>query len=213
MTSTPRFLARTALGALLLTPVVGWTAYQATAERSFDGKITVLLDRQLPGGKWELVDRFESSAVSFRASLLDAARGKQVRTSFKLSGKTREGRPFSLRLAQPGTVERDLATGSVVLRLPIEWEVDGRRIQRPMELRTDGTIQTPEGSFTGRRLSVQNGSSPIGLVGQAPAGELVDSDELQLASAREPEQRVIFKDLGATVLHVQVQGTVKALDQ
>ena len=121
--------------------------------------------------------------------------------------------------------------------LPVKWNVNGREIQQDVVLSTDASVTTPEGVIRGRRLNVQNGASPIGLVGQTSAGaagaELVeieskpgavdarkstsraivpDSDEPKAGSA-EASARVPFKDLGATTLHILVDGSVRALDR
>ena len=199
-------------GALVLVSTLGWTVFEtATKERTFEGGISVVQGRKLPDGKWELIDEFKGSGLNFHASVLELARGKEVDTKWVLNGKTAKGRPFTLRLARPAPMQADLKTGSVVLQLPVEVTLDGKTTQRVVSLSTEQSVTGPEGSISGRRMSIQNRSSPVVVVG---ALEGLSEGLVHLSErARRPgavEQR---SAMDGTSMIIHAEGTVTAVEQ
>ena len=223
MPSISRILLRTLGLVLVLVSVLGWRVFEAvTAERSFEGRISAQGIRKLPDGKSELIEEFQNSAINFRMSVAELARGKQVTTNWVLNGKTAKGRPVTVRLARPGGADVNLQAGTVALRLPLEFDVGGKKFQKEVTLSTEQSVSGPSGIVRGKRASIQNGVAPVAVV-----GELVELSELadQIAAGQSPgaaEQRVGAAEQragvagrvqGAPSLIIIAEGVVRAVDQ
>ena len=192
MTRSSTALVRALGAALVLAPALGWTVFEAAVkERSFQGDIEVWIDRQLPNGKTKIVDSFVGRGLSFKATVAEVAGGKQVTSKWVLNGKTEKGKPFTVQLVGPAKMDADLKSGSVMLDLPIRWTVNGRTVEKIVELSTDVFIPSPKGALTGQRMKIQNGSSPIRLVGQTTTGaaEVASSEQeiLELSDAKQQD--------------------------
>lgn len=223
MTRRSLFRPRALAAPLVLTSVLGWSATEAvTANRTFEGGLSIQAGRKLPDGKWQLIDEFHGRGINFEATVLELATGKQVTTDWALSGKSAGGRSFSARLTGPAQMQSNLLTGQVELRLPFEGMFGDHRFTQQLVLSTDGSVASPKGVLKGRRMQIQDGTSPVALVGET----VIDIDleralplhkSAAVAEQRRPaggsQELVVLEDPIATSLLVVSEGTVKAVEQ
>ncbi|HEX2250312.1 MAG TPA: hypothetical protein VHH32_08170 [Gemmatimonadales bacterium] len=108
-------------------------------------------------------------------------------------------------------MQADLKTGSVLLQLPVDVTLDGRTTQRVVNLGTDQSVTGPEGSISGRRMNIQNGSSPVVMIGalEGLSEDLIHIDEFLRRPGGAEQRRAI----DSTSLIIRGERTLTAVDQ
>jgi hypothetical protein len=167
---------------VLLTPLVmlvmfGWIlADTLTRTRDVTANLEVSLFRH-QGNEWKVFDKVRINGVQFSAKVSDLAGGKKrVASDFVWTHRSEQGRPLVVRLLQPGDATVNLVTGRLDVDFKTLSKFGGRNLNFPVHLTTE-TVQTPNGSISGRRAQINSAahSATLGFVGsetvQFPAFE------------------------------------------
>ena len=145
-----RRLRLVTLTAALAVGVVGLLVAD-TLTRPLDVQLNTRIDiYEEDEGTWKKVDEVGPAHLRFDATLLEMTRGGKVGTDFVYRATTRQGRDYSVRLADPADVSFNPATGRFDGDLVFEVTLGGksaRVVARP----TTETRFGPAGTLHGRR--------------------------------------------------------------
>ena len=181
-------------GAVLVTG--GWLAAQA-ANRPLNVRLRTHVEfyQQTEGGAWELIDEAGPATLNFNASLREMANGKRIGSDFEWTTRTKNGRQYSVHLADPADVDWNPATGRFDGTLNLEVTLDGQSANVVAEV-TTGSITGPTRGRSGNRMRGVPGmgvstltlvsSNLLELPGEAPI-RLVATEEYRLAPGQARE--------------------------
>ncbi|MGH9843625.1 MAG: hypothetical protein ACREEM_33225 [Blastocatellia bacterium] len=143
---------------------IGALIAEGAKQRDFSGRINVDICRKTADGKWEVIDRIETSA-NFSASVLQLASGGELKTDHVWNGRTAKGRQASVRLAGAGKSKFNLATGELQLtEMPFEVTMDGKKDRFSVKLTTE-QVTTLIGDFSGKRAQITGRTARLAMVG------------------------------------------------
>lgn len=151
---------RTALIIAVVTiSAFGWMiADTVTRPLSVQLKVHIRICEQTDQG-WKVVDEAGPAVLNFQASLLDLGSSKKVSSTFVWTTKTKNGRQYSVRLADAANIHYNPASGQFDGDLPFEVTLDGKTARVAGKL-TSELISSPIGSLKGKRAQGTPGLSP-----------------------------------------------------
>lgn len=152
-----------AAAALITVAAFGWLMAEAGKQRDASGTLTLELCKKGANGQWEVIDRVKSP-VSFSASVLDLAAGKEITSNFSWRGTSEKGLRAEGRMLRAGKVKLDVLRGLLELDLPMEATVNGKKIPLNVKL-TSESISSPTGQISGKRAELNGKTLTAGIVG------------------------------------------------
>ncbi len=143
----------------------GFLIHAASKKREFTGKLTFKICKKLPNGQWQEIDKGEGP-LSFEASLIEAASGKQFTSNYVWTGTSAKGKSFNSTLQGTGKVNADLTTGKFELpSVPIKFTSEGKSVIANFAFTTE-SVTTPNGeTLSGKRARIANKQGDIAVVG------------------------------------------------
>jgi hypothetical protein len=137
---------------LFLLGAFGWlVADTATKPLNVQLRAHIKICQKADDGSWKLIDEAGPANLNFQATVWDFASGKKAASDFVWSTKTKNGKPYSVRLAGQADLKWN-AGGQLDGDLPFEITLDGKTARVAGKLTTE-SMQTPIGMLRGKRAS------------------------------------------------------------
>jgi hypothetical protein len=204
-----RLVGVTLITIIAMLALLGIALAEAAKKRSFDGRVVIRVLKKGQLGQWREVDSVDSP-LNFKASLLDAAAGKEATSDHFWSARSAKGRNFSLRLAGAGKISADLEAGRFDLKqFPFEVGVAGKKHRILLDLSTEGASPPNGQTLNGKRGPVVNRAADVGVVGfsSLKGNDLIEEDREPVATKKEAESRKGPQEL---LILVEAKGRIAA---
>ncbi len=147
----PRLKINGFLATVVVFSVVGVVhANTVTKQMDVELRTHIRICKETKEGKWEVIDEVGPSNLRFSASLLEMAKGQNLKSDFVWNTKSKKGHAYSARLV--GDAKTDLkASRRFDVDLIFEIKYAGKKARVPEKLTTDATAG-PLGALRGQPL-------------------------------------------------------------
>ncbi len=140
------------LGLILLTAVGALIADTATKQRDAMTNVMIEICQKDANGQWQVIDKGRAPA-NFTASVADLASGKELSGNIGWSVRTNNGAQINVRMARAAKVNLNVAAGTMMLDVPFDVTVNGKRLSFTTKLSTESQ-STPIGTLSGKRAEI-----------------------------------------------------------
>jgi hypothetical protein len=163
-----------AIAGVILITTVGWVVAD-TLTRPLDVQLLAHIDvyGQDEKGVWVRVDEIGPANLRFDANLVELARGKKIGSGFEFRTRSREGKDYSVRLADDADVTINPASGRFDADLAFEVTYGGKTARVVARPTTETRFGPGGAALRGQRAR--------GVLGHGPSTfTLVSVNELAL---------------------------------
>ena len=134
--------------------------------------------KEIKKGSWEVIDEVGPSNLRFNASLLEMAKGQNLKSDFVWKTKSKKGHPYNVRLLGDAKTNLKAATRRFDVDLMFEITYAGKKATVPGKLTTDALFG-PLGGLRGQPIK--------GILGKdATTMKLVSVNKFQPSSKSKP---------------------------
>lgn len=168
------------IGLLLLFSI---TAFGLVVARTATRPLGVTLKSHIQickknGDKWVVIDEVGPASMTFKASLLEMAKGGQMSTGFTWNTKTKKGKPYSVKLLGGARTKFGALNGKFEAELTYQITYDGKSARVPASLSTESGTSPMGKPMAGKRAS--------GILGKSKTSfTLVSTNKFQPAGGKE----------------------------
>ncbi len=168
---TTRSRQHRVIGVVLLSSILALLAFGALAtnavlrqKRDFSGTLHIQICRKGANGAWEILDEARINS-SFTTNLIQFGRNEKLNTAFNWQARSAKGNDLSFRLVGNADSRFNPTTGFFELRnTNYELTVLGVRQNIVFDLTTE-PINAPNGTFSGKRATINGNTGTLALVG------------------------------------------------
>ncbi|MDX2034590.1 MAG: hypothetical protein SF339_28200 [Blastocatellia bacterium] len=138
--------------AVVLTAVGAMIANTVTKQRDAMTNVMIEICQKDANGQWQIIDKGRAPS-NFTASIADLATGKELSGNISWSTRTTNGANISVRMARAAKVNLNTTAGTMMLDVPFEVTVNGKRTSFTTKLSTESQ-STPIGTLSGKRAEI-----------------------------------------------------------